>query len=821
MCGKPHVDWEESFVNRLVSILIVASVALVVAVLPAAASANRGKGDTARYILPPGNYGGIPFTENSTDQLPLYSGLTPLRDNITKADIDDHFLPEDFAPIGDVRTEDTGEPGLRLIYDAYGIPHVYGKTRYDVAFGAGWSTARDRQLLLQLGRGPARAAVADVPNLDAFSLVTSGQSFVPSPEAEALVTKQRHLLVHEYGKKGRQIIRDAQAYADGINAYMDAHGINQPPATVNDVIAVTAFIGSIFGAGGGGEAANADLLANLQQELGQKQGYDAWDDVMLADDPEAPTTLDKRFNYPPLTGGKVKGSVVVDPGSIESVDPRASDTEAAAAPARRQASNWLIAARERSATGNSLAVMGPQLGYYYPEIVQQIDLHGPGIKAQGAAVPGLAMYILIGRTNNYAWSLTSAGHDVRDVFAEKLCERGGGTPTRESDHYLFKGKCRPLEPFTAGTLNGTPITYDTTVHGSVFATATIDGEPYALSRERSTFGRDVLNLAALHDMTMGKASTPNRFFKTANEFGFTFNWGYTSRNKTAYFSSGLLPDRARGLDRRLPTLGTGKYEWRGFLSRNQHPHGVSGPDGLLLNWNNQSAPGFMHGDDEPYGSVQRVELFDQWPKRARITDNVGIMNRAASEDVRSPVWPVVSRVLDGSAAPNARAQQMVDLLDDWVGRDAPRLDADGDGTYDEAGPTIMDETWRPIAEAVMEPRFGDLLDELNNVRNLGSLSGESYVDKDLRTLLGDKVHGRFNLRYCGDGDLATCRASLWDAIDASAAGLAADFGSDDPASWRGQASTTGFTPGLLPIRFPTTNRPTFQQVLELQHHRSR
>ena len=64
--------------------------------------------------------------------------------------------------------------------------------------------------------------------------------------------------------KGKQIIDDAQAYADGINAYWEAHGINQPPATVNDVIAVTAFIGSIFGAGGGGEAANADLLAKLR-----------------------------------------------------------------------------------------------------------------------------------------------------------------------------------------------------------------------------------------------------------------------------------------------------------------------------------------------------------------------------------------------------------------------------------------------------------------------------------------------------------------------------------------------------------------------------
>ena len=96
--------------------------------------------------------------------------------------------------------------------------------------------------------------------------------------------------------------------------------------------------------------------------------------------------------------------------------------------------------------------MGPQLGYYYPEIVQQIDLHGPGINAQGAAVPGLAMYILIGRTQNYAWSLTSAGHDVRDVFAEQLCEPDGSPPTRASTHYLFNGECRAFDIFNAGTL---------------------------------------------------------------------------------------------------------------------------------------------------------------------------------------------------------------------------------------------------------------------------------------------------------------------------------------------------------------------------------
>jgi acyl-homoserine lactone acylase PvdQ len=586
-------------------------VVVLASLLAAPAAALAGTQDTARYILPPGNFGGLPTTDDSFDQLPQYDALTPLRENVTEGDIERFFLPENFEPIEPAHEEQTGRPGLRLIYDAFGIPHVYGETREDVAFGAGWASARDRRLLLQLGRGPARVAVADVPGVDAFGLITSAESFVPSPETEALVTRQRQLLVETYGDKGREILADVQAYADGINAWDRAHNnTSEPPATVNDILSATAFIGSIFGAGGGGEASNAELLAKLRERLGPVRGYQAWDDVMLADDPEAPTTIARRFRYGPLTGGRVRGSVILDPGSIEEVDPTeraagAASVNAAAAPPQRQASNFLVVSPDRSASGNSLAVMGPQLGYFYPPIVQQMDLHGPGINAQGIAVPGLAKYILIGRTQNYAWSLTSAAHDVRDVYAEQLCEPDGSPPTRASTHYMFNGECRPLEEFNAGLLNGRPLRYQTSVHGPVIATATAGGQPYALTRRRSTFGRDALNLAALHDLTAGEASTPSRFWRTANQFEFTFNWAYASRDATAFFSSGLLPRRARGLDRRLPTLGTGEYEWRGFLSQWEHPHDVCGPGGLLLNWNNRSAPGFMHGDNEPYGSAHR------------------------------------------------------------------------------------------------------------------------------------------------------------------------------------------------------------------------
>jgi hypothetical protein len=161
---------------------------------------------------------------------------------------------------------------------------------------------------------------------------------------------------------------------------------------------------------------------------------------------------------------------------------------------------------------------------------------------------------------------------------------------------------------------------------------------------------------------------------------------------------------------------------------------------------------------------------------------------------------------------------VVDILDDWVGRDAPRVDANADTFYDDPGPVIMDALWRPIADAVMSPVFGALIPDLDNVRDLDGLEGESYVDKDLRALLGDPVIGRFNVSYCGLGSLPDCRDSLWQAVHDVADTLTAQQAQADPSLWRKKAARTGFVPGLLPNTFLSTNRPTFQQVLELDRN---
>ena len=780
--------------------------------------------DRAFYILPPGNYGGLPKTDESTDQLALYDGLTPLRDDVTDADVESLYLPEDLQPIGATTEEPTGRPGTTILYDEFGVPHITGETREDMAFGAGWVTARDRGLLIELGRGPARAAVADVPGIDAFSLVTSGQTFVPSAATEQLVTDQIQVILDTYGDEGEEIISDAQAYADGLTAYWEANGIDQAPATVNDVIATTAFIGSIFGAGGGGEAGNAEFLSALEARLGPELGRAVWEDFMPTDDPEAPTTIEERFEYGTFTGGDVTGSVVIDDGSVISLDPRdgaaattpVPDAEGrvvydnAEGPVLRTSSNWLTIDPDASANDTTLAVMGPQLGYYYPEIVQQIHLTGPGIEAQGAAVPGLSMYLLIGRTEDYAWSLTSANQDVRDVFAEILCEPDGSTPTRDSMFYESDGACVAFEQFDAGTLGDVPIRYPVSVHGPVVGTATSEGVPVALTSQRSTFGLDGLNLGALKDMTEGDADTQQSFFEAADQFGFTFNWGYANREGIGYFASGLLPVRAPGLDRRLPTLGTGAYEWQGFLEQDDHPHADGHPTGRLLNWNNQSAPGFMHGDNNQYGSVDRVEGFDQWPDRVELPGVVGVMNRSATEDPRSTVWPVISAVLAGGDAPSALSGQVVGILDDWVADDAPRLDADGDGFDDSAGPLLFDAVFAPIFDAVTAPVLGQVRADGIELRGIND---ESLIDKDLRTLLDAPVEGPFNVQYCGAGDIETCRDDLWVAIDTAVTEIAAERG-DDPSQWLSEGARTTFVPGLIPDDFRFTSRPTFQQVIE-------
>ena len=136
----------------------------------------------------------------------------------------------------------------------------------------------------------------------------------------------------------------------------------------------------------------------------------------------------------------------------------------------------------------------------------------------------------------------------------------------------------------------------------------------------------------------------------------------------------------------------------------------------------------------------------------------------------------------------------------------------------------MDAAWPRLADAVLQPVLGPLVDRLAALHGRSDDAGPGgsayisgwygYVDKDLRTLLGRQLRGQFSRRYCGAGVLATCREALWAALDAAAAELEQKQG-PAPSAWRADATAERirFTSGVLPDTMRWTNRPTFQQLM--------
>lgn len=798
--------------------------AAFVAAGAAASAAPRDHAAVALNILPPGENGGLSFDRNTNDQAKLYDALTPLYDHVTDADLRRLFKPATLG-LGDAkpaRVQRLPREGTQILRDRFGVPHVRGKTQADVMYGAGWVTAEDRGLLLGLIRGPARVAALDIPGLDPIGLALSGKSFTPSAQTEAFLAKQITDLGSS-GAEGRRMVALVNAYVAGINGYYRATQTPIRPYTANDVVADAALIAARFGANGGDEPRRSEFLGALQRDFGVARGRSIFDDLRAVDDPETPVSVPGRFPWS-LVPVDAPGSVVLEGGTLA----------AAATPPSAAMSNAILVGAKRSANGHPIFVAGPQVGYFFPQFFLEADLHGGGFDARGVIFPGVP-FVVIGRGLDFVWSATSSRSDNIDVFAETLC---GG----DDAHYLFRGECRAMTVFDAGELvqgsEHTPVRFRETVHGPVTGYATTrGGQRVALALQRSTRGRELRSARAFYALDTNRVTSARSFARTMSQVEFSFDWFYADNRDISMFSSGRLPVRAPGTDPGLPTIGTGQYEWTGFLTPAQHPQAVNPVGGAIVNWNNKPAAGFGSADENwGYGSVQRVQLLNAGiaaRKKHTVASVASLMNKAATQDLRAiALVPTIAEVLQGSTPTSARAQQMLQLLQAWTLAGASRLDRGGDGQVDDAGAAIMDAAYPAIAEQVMKPVLGDDLAGLRaledasddaNIQGSAYLDGwYGYIDKDLRVLLGKPVRGPLANRYCGAGNLAACQHSLWLALEAAGAELAARQGGD-PATWRADANAERihFTSGILPDTMRWTNRPTFQQVFSFRTHRSR
>ena len=800
--------------------------------IPVQGAAAEDFADTALNIIPSGQYGSIPIPTGADTQAHMYDDLTPLFDNVTAADLTTFFKSEKFGvdTAGPGTVEAVPRPGVTITRDSYNVPHVEAPTHDDGVWAAGWITAEDRGLLLQQARYNSRVAAIDAPGLDALGLISGLRSFTPSEQTEAEIAKQSQVL-EAAGPEGQAVLHDIDVYITGINDYMAINSPSAAPFTRIDIFALNALKGQFVGQGGGDEARRTQFLAGLEQRLGKKEGLSVFNDLRQFKNPELATSVDGKFPYGSIPD-KPKGNVIIDPGSFTATPAVAAREIPPPAPADGYASNELMVSAERSKTGEPLLVGGPQIGYFYPGLTYEIDMHAGDLQWRGATSAPVPGYVLIGRGEDFAHTLTSASADIIDQFAETLCN---GSDTM----YLFKGECRPMGTFDAGTLDGKPVSFLTTVHGSVVGYATVSGEKVAISRQRSSYGKDTLDLLYNRRLSNGQVHSAKSFLKAASLTPQTFNSFYIDEKDIAMYTAGLLPVRNKNVDPGLLTNGTGKFEWKGFVDKAGHPQGINPEDGTITNWNQTTALGFAAADDQwnHNGSAHRVDLLNKNLDRLAtkkgkwdLASVTAAMNAAATQDIRAiDTVPLLKKLLKGSKAPNAQAQQMLSLLVAWSKAGGSRLDLDLDGKIDDPGAAIIDGSWNRIADALLVSHLGDQLDELAtlhtrfNAPPSGQISGWfQYFDKDIRELLGMKVKQPFENEYCGDGKLKACQNSMWAAIAAAGDELTQAQGTADPSLWRADATKERirFAPGLLPTTMRYANRPSgIQQVISFDGHR--
>lgn len=814
---------------------------------------------------------------------------------------------------------------------ATGTPHVHGTTREGTMFGAGYAAAQDRLFLMDVLRRVGRGQLTPFAGGAAANQQLEQGFLADAPYTEAELQRQvdnaaangprgRQAMADAsaYVQGVNQYIAEAYQgrYFPGeyvLLGHIDpvTNSGRIEPFKLTDLAVIASVIGAQFGGGGGGEVQAAVAKLAIQERYGVVEGERIWRTLRTEDDPEHIHTIHNGQSFPyakapadprgaamPDPGSTTRQQIVFDRTGSASADPAAQaaadarvgvDTTrpkggAATLDAAKGAladgvlpgdllenrhgmSNALLVSGAHTASGDPVAVFGPQTGYFAPQLLMLQELQGPGISARGASFAGISFYVLLGRGQDYAWSATTSAQDIIDTYAVELCSPTGGPVTKDSDHYLHRGQCVPMDvverrnswfwsvgsPVDAGSYT---LRVQRTKYGPVTHRATVGGKPVAYSRLRSTYMHELDSVIGFQEFNdPGAIRSAADFQRAASHIGYTFNWFYADTDHIAYYNSGDNPVRRPEVDPGMPVRADAGYDWANwdpatnradYTAFETHPNAID--QDYLISWNNNQAPGTAAAGLER-GSVHRGDLLDarvrSMIQRGVKVDRANLtraMAEAALVDLRAErVLPLLLRVVGDAPTGDATADAALAELRRWLAAGGMRKPT-GPGARAYTHPEairIMDAWWPLLVRAQFEPGLGAAAyQELTRVLKIDETpsngnphQGSSYqagwwgyVHKDLRAVLGDPVRGPLGARFCGGGDPGRCRQVVVDTLKQAAQTPASAVypGDGDCAAgdqWCADAIIHNPMGGITHDPITTQNRPTFQQVVEFPARR--
>ena len=731
---------------------------------------------------------------------------------------------------GPVEPEPEPEPGplCTIIRDDYGVPHVFADNKTGLAFGAGYAMAQDRLWQADVMRRAASGRLAE------FDLAT-----IEEDAATRTLWYGQEELLEMYddwdpGEGYEHLKPMIEAYIDGINTYIE-EGLADPslsllpieypglgltsylePFTVGDVVGITVLMGWRFGGTGGNEGDFYEALLTLQTMHGATNGTAIWEDVFPLNDSGAPVTIPGED----LLGDFSTGMTLLDfPDNLGEIlqqyeEYRAVQDELfeSLGIPTKFGSNAVPISPELSATGNTLQLGGPQMGYSIPQVVLEIGLHGAGINAVGMAFPAAGPFILIGVGEYGAWTSTTGASDVMDT---RILTLNPENPLQ----YWHDGAWVDMEVRTE-TIYGfkKQTSQNETCYRSLYGPiVAVDLDTDTAITIHTPFFKN--EIAGEQGWQLFQEATNIDEFETAVELvwpNHNFYWADTEGN-IGFWHAGRFPVKPGGTDRRLPLAGDGTEEWVRVTDPEEMPRVINPDQGWLANWNNKPIADWQYAEsDVHWGEGHRVQrLMDVLDYYETVVGEVTVadmntINQIGGYNHINGMNFVDYLIAAAEGTGNATVDTARDELIDWATfSPLPHSYVDlvspvwpePDPTYDHPGLTIFDAWYNQIIPEVFDGILPSSVTEL--LENYPSLLIRVFEDAAL------------NYDYLGERDRDELIVNaLKDAIDA----LAIQYGSGNMTIWltpvRMQSyDEMGFLPG--DELHPFMNRGTYNQIAEL------
>lgn len=388
-------------------------------------------------------------------------------------------------------------PNLYLKYDERGVPHIFALNEFAMAYGMGYTHAKDRLFQVEMLRRTVRGRLSEVVGPVA---IPSDRWWLKFNFEEGAKAQFESLAETDPNMK-----LQFEAYAQGFNDFLEKLSPNQRPLEYQ-----------LLGFEPKKMEPHTPIM--LVRYMDKVLDYREDDLKFSALKNYLPDSLIDMYYpwasgynypiYPEISGSTTTTATAIATATVSEYKPQ-SDFEGAVVTDNITqdlgSNNWAVAA-EKSVTGNAflcndthLALDLPGTWYEVHQVIGDRVIHG-------LCVPG-APFIVSGYTIDVAWGMTNATWDLTDFYHLEVNENG---------EYMLDGQWTAMEPKTISIPVKGEDDYEVTYYDTYFGPAdTLYGEFLATNWVASDF--QLNEMRALKGLI--KAKNVNEAYESLQNFG--------------------------------------------------------------------------------------------------------------------------------------------------------------------------------------------------------------------------------------------------------------------------------------------------------------